>query len=188
MCSCPFDGWLVVRRYDVRRRDPAPPLTNEIVRARYRGFDGLAWPIGTSGLTLNGGLLPETDINDARKYRSACAASDVELVCMCVAPWKHGQFVEDCPRQLCGYDYGYFMSEDSYFSSVFNEVIYGVDPDMQAFVAELNADLLFDSIQSAYALSNVRKELKSLGRHLETEEQGGEFGPVAIFSQRAGSL
>ena len=54
-------GWIVVERYNVTFREPAPLLTHETIREQYRGFDGVLWPADVESLELVNGLMPSED-------------------------------------------------------------------------------------------------------------------------------
>jgi hypothetical protein len=179
-----FDGWLVVKRYDALKRDPVPPLTGDSVRKLYRGFDGIVWPVAMSESKLQRGLLPRARFNEAIRYWASIKQADIDLLCICLAPLDHGSLDDDPRLRFRGYDYGNFVSEDNYFSSVLNEVIYGVNDEMRAFTAKLNAALLFDALGTANALGDAREALKAARRPLESEEPGEEFGPIGIFVPR----
>jgi hypothetical protein len=175
------DGWLVVKRYEVAHRPPVRPLTHESVRATYHGLDGIAWPAGTATLELQDGLLPGFLFKEAFDYWASMKTGGIDLVCLCSLPSQHNHRADDPTSAFCGYDYGNFVSEHNHFSSVLNEVVYGVNEEMSAFASRLNKALLFDTVADIAALESVRRRLKQLGRPLESEEEGEEFTAIGIF-------
>jgi hypothetical protein len=175
-----IEGWLVVKRYEHFVLDPVSPLTRETVRQRYRGFDGIAWPFEPNALSLVNGLLPHEFYRDLAPYWRAVKQSGIELVYL--SSDTHSPVVDGAQIVFCGYDYGNFVSEFNHFSSVLNEVVYGVNDEMRAFAVSLNGALLFDSRQQVHALQSVRRFLRRDARQLESEEEGEEFAPIAVFS------
>jgi hypothetical protein len=177
-----IDGWLVVQRHKVTRREPAPPLTHEEVRRRYRGFDGIAWPSMPADLDLCSGLAPVRLFEDVVRYWKSIRTDDVDCVCLCSDPHEHSTTIGDAAVTFCGYDYGNFVSEYNCFSSVLNEVIYGVNSEMAALSTSLNGALLYDTTEQVDRLETIRRHLKEVNRPLETEEVGEEFAAIGIFA------
>jgi hypothetical protein len=175
-------GWIVVERYRVTIREPVLPLTHETIRKQYRGFDGVLWPTDVESLDLVDGLLPFENFDDAKNYQLNQCAGAADLVLIAdAADSQHAQN-SLIGAQFLGYDYGYFVSEDSHFSSLLNEVMYGVHDEMRSFAAHLNNALLLGSLARAAELHRTRVALKSRGCHLEGEPAEGHFAPIAIFT------
>ena len=176
-------GWLVVRRYSEIAREPVPPLTHSAIRSRYGGFDGIAWPGDVEALTLSNGLAPPALYREVIDYWKSIGDNETDLVYLTwniEGPRLHS--IHDVRVDFRGYDYGNFVSETNYFSSVLNEVLYGLEEEMARFVLRLNQRLLADSMETIEDLASVRTRLAARGATLEAEMVDEEYRAISIFA------
>ena len=177
-------GWLVVQRYAPSPRPPSPSLTREAVTARYGGFDGKLWP-APDPPPLTSGLAPPFFAKEVQRYFDRIRQPNTSLLYVHFATDRRPDFAHDLTMEFCGFDYGTLVSEYSHFSSILNEMIYGVYGEMQSLVPILNSSLLFPSLHDVSRAHAVRSLLVGRGAHLETMEPDLTFQAIAIFRPRA---
>jgi len=188
------DGFLVVRRLNwftelpienpigrIPDRVPAVSSSHEEIRAKYRGFDGWAWPDvpNTEAISLESGLAPFEQYHIAQDYYDVASK---EHLCDLI----YLQFPEalrvlpplPIKFRFLGYDYGYYLSESGAYSSLFHEVIYGLYNEMRSYAGRLNYHLLLPTIETAELLDCTRNQLLEVEADLESDEA---CIPIAIY-------
>jgi len=161
-------------------RSSAIGLADAAVFRKYRGFDGVVWPAPVTGFDLVNGRAPVSCLDAVREYVSATSCPedcDILLITDCAAEPPHA----DAEVRFLGFEVGYFESDVSHFSSLLNEVIYGVEVGMTSLYACLNASLLLSSLSQVSELLSARVKLRSLGADLE---EGELFQGYAIYSMK----
>jgi hypothetical protein len=173
------DGLLVVRRSNVNVdeglsiRPPAVPLTHDLVEKRYRGIEGEPWPqLDESGdVQLVDGLAPLEQLSRVKAYYDRLPSGPTYDLVYCQFGVR-SETRQELPEQFvfCGYDYGFYGSEWSVYSVIFNEVVYGLYSSMQAFAKLLNECLLLPSYDVVQELERIRNHMLSVGSDLEQAE------------------
>jgi hypothetical protein len=188
-------GFLVVRRINWQTdipvdnpeflpnlRPPTIHLSHEGVRNRYRGFDGWPWPGRPHMQTPSsiGGLaLPETLTLVEQYYEEVSKLYVCDLIYVDFAEHSSRNLYLPAGFVLLGYDFGYYVSEYNYFSSLLHEVIYGIYESMTKYAETLNGRLLLPNIEAARTLHATRTRL--LETDADLERDGEVLTPVAIF-------
>lgn len=72
--------------------------------------------------------------------------------------------------QFIGYDYGLCEENSTNFSSIFNEVIFGKEPELLDFYSSLNSNLLFPNLCIVKRYVEIHHLLSTQGRDVEWEE------------------
>jgi len=192
-------GLLVVRRINwfsnpptgqpVATRVPAVGWSHEDILKHYRGIEGEAWPDGedVKHLGLERGLASLDRFDLVIKYYSKVRDKYLcDLVHCHEALTGEVQFL-NIPSgfNFCGFDYGYYVSEDNHYSSLYNEIIYGRHQGLRAYAKHLNDSLLFPTIEMVNRVDLTRKALIKDGADLETSEGGEVFTAIAIHAPPA---
>lgn len=149
------------------RRTPALELSPSDAFAVYRGFDGLAWPVGPpAGVRMSDGLVDPAMLPLVRADLAARATSKTDVLLL---TWMgESQVPELQPGWVhAGIDIGYYESEFSHYSIILNEVIFGIHDNLRAFGRILNGHLLLPSPEKAGAVLSARKELADRNADLE---------------------
>jgi hypothetical protein len=179
-------GILVVNRLDLmklalragRLRRTFVGLSPEQVFRRYRGFDGLAWPVEDHPrFDLEGGLADPSEraaIDDYLRSLPSPEEADLVLVGRSARRLDEGGFPG---WSFAGFDVGSYESEWSHFSVVLNEVIWGTNPELGAFARLLGDNLLLQNLYDARALVAVHDDLRIKGKDVEQ----GRMEPIAIY-------
>lgn len=182
-----YAGLLVVRRINwftdmpvdnpikhPANRLPTVLYSHEELRTRYRGFDGWAWPeitsVGSPSLDCGLADLRQNSVVEAY-YREVSKAYPCDLLYLDFSDRVPSALTAaDLGFSFLGYDYGYYLSEHNYFSSLFHEVIYGLHNDMKEYAKFLNDNLLFTSIEIVRRLDDTRTRLLRSAADLERDE------------------
>lgn len=188
-------GFLVVRRINWQTdipiddpiflpdlKAPALSLSHEDVRNRYRGFDGWPWPDrpNLQMPRLIEGLASPNVLPVVEQYYEEISQSYIcDLIYLDLNGSTKPEFCVPEGFVLLGYDYGYYVSEDNYFSSLIHEVIYGAYGEMNRYAQSLNNHLLLPSHDLANLLDESRNELLKAGADLETD--GEILGAIAVY-------
>jgi hypothetical protein len=180
-------GLLVINRLELMRRglqagvlskrSPAVRLSTEAVFRRYRGFDGLPWPVMQAVFQTEHGLAAINDLSLVVQYMGKLPhADECDLILL-------GPSGSTAPREELGwsparFDVGYFESEWSHFSVILNEVLFGVHDELRSFASRLNEHLLVETFEESWTLFKDRNRLARLGADLE---QAGRLEPIPVF-------
>jgi hypothetical protein len=186
--NLPISGFLVVRRVNLSthlppglQRHASVPFSDDDIQVRYRGFEGYAWPsdIGLESINLNAGLA-SADQEDAVKayYRTAKKMYQCDFVYLQLNTAMNAPIPPDF--QLCGYDFGYYLSEHNKYSVLFNEIIYGQYDLLRIYARFLNQHLLLSSLDIIESIVRTRTQLLNAGADLETLEEDETLQPIAI--------
>jgi hypothetical protein len=163
---------------------------DEILR-RYRGIEGDAWPDGEDikKIRLEDGLASCEQFDLIYEYYSKVRGRFHCDLIHCWEATKGEVQSQNLPSSFnfCGFDYGYYLSEDNHYSSLFNEIIYGKYEELRSYAKLLNESLLFPSKEIINRLGQTRKSLVKDGADLETCEGGEVLGPIAIHAPSASS-
>lgn len=195
-------GLVLIERMDLRKwntdqgrpmpRNPVAPLTWDLVLERYSGIDGKCWPQE---------LLPYNN-ND---YEVPCGLLSLEKLPM-VLSWPEWRACEKrCDLLLCetipdyvhdaaqvkgfdfvGYDVGMPITEDTFYSYslVYQEIIFGMYPELTEFTSSLNRHLLFDNIEAYDEFLRVRHRAAVGGADLEEFDSVAEMASFRVFRYR----
>lgn len=148
-------------------------LTGEETFRRYRGFDGDAWPsLGTSTFVNVDGLARPSDWPSVSEY----VRETKECEAIALTDFEGDTPVNGWVR--LGIDLGYFHSQWSHYSVILNEVLFGAQPELQSYAAQLNAHLLFSTLEQCRSALNERKVVGSRGADIESED----VEPITIFA------
>ena len=189
------DGLLVVRRINwfsapptgqpVAERTAAVAKSHEEILRTYRGIEGEPWPIleDMTGIHLEEGLASCAQYSIVFTYYETVAKIYPCDLIHCELTPKSVSLPRDLPPGFifCGYDYGCYLSETNYFSSLFNEVIYGKYEVLRDYAKFLNEHLLLPSLDLVSRLDTSRRTLAEEGADLETED-GEIFAPIAVHA------
>jgi len=191
-----YSGFLVIGRY-VHSKDWVDPKSNvrnsqmnirfEDFKSRFKGFDGDIWlyyqdndPPTEDGILAN--------IDDYDKIRLFYDAKSPQSKCDLI--YIHDAINPNFPSFLkedfffCGYELGIYISLYDYWSSIANEVVNGVLPEMMNFFKCLNEHFLVPDINTAQRLSEVRQRLCNAGhsgKELEDIESSTNGEPCHIL-------
>jgi hypothetical protein len=184
-------GLLVVRRlnwqtdlpiddpvFEADINEPTIPLSHEEIRNRYRGFEGWPWPDcpGAQRPPLADGLAAFSDLSTAEQYYKAVS----KLYPCDLLYLNAGRNQPLSDFRFLGYDYGYYLSEGNYFSSLLNEVIYGIHDEMTRYAEFLNYDLLLPDLALAKRVHDTRTDLLQ-DTEASLERDGEIFAPITIY-------
>lgn len=166
---------------DFAVRVPAASLSHEIIFAQYQGFDGNPWPeedINIEGIKLKNGLASEMQYEAVLSYYKRISKKyNCDIIYCQFSDLSSIKSIKNFCFQ--GYDYGYFISEFNYYSSLFSEVIYGNYEKMRCFAAYLKDNMLFSSLNIVKQLDNIRQQMLKEGKDLENDEI---CEPIGIYS------
>jgi hypothetical protein len=180
-----MNGLLVVERTD--RFERTPVEGREIV-ANYRGIEGTPWPdLARKRFKISCGLAMPEQLESVLKYYDVASKKS-----RCDLLYIH---THETPRRggsplfgfsFCGFDYGNYISENNFFSVIFNEMLLGKYDELLRFRSCLNRDLLFSNDNDFEELELVREKLTQAGADLETVETDEEFCKirVSVFAER----
>jgi len=194
-------GFLVIKRINwfsnppigepVPNRVPAVADSHEGILTRYRGIEGEAWPVckDLKEIRLQGGLAtPDQFDTVSQCYNRIRYKYQTDFIYCCEIRTDHPLSLRLPPDFLfCGFDYGYWVSEDNHYSSLFNEVIYGKYAELRAHAQSLNDSLLFPTMDVVSRVDLTRKSLLKEHADLERSEDGEVFVPIAIHARLADS-
>ena len=176
---------------------------------KYRGFDGkYTWPnaewqseesdtlksvnriyiisinkTGFESITMINGLVSADKLNQVLTYRQKLQEENRLLYL------KYSGYTS-IPKAIqekfifLGYDYGNYVSEGNYYSLILHEIIGGARREFKDFAKYLNHNLLFSSLDITPSLEKIKKELLAQGAHLEDEQEGEEFQPIAVYEYK----
>ena len=174
-------GLLVVKRVWADRealvprgRTPAVGRSHEEIGRRYRGIEGLQWPQSEHSTKpeLGNGLADPNTIQLVQRYRNEHCPLECDLIYIAPptarTPVPQGMF-------FLGFDFGYYESEWSQYSVIFNEVIYGLYAPLRAFATALNSSLLAPTISVTQQIEECRNAHLREGADLENDAT-----PVAL--------
>jgi hypothetical protein len=82
-----------------------------------------------------------------------------------------------------GFEFAYYESERSAFSSLYHEVFWGSEPAMHRFAKQLNAHLLCDSFADVAEIEVVRSLLLTKNPELPTLETACMPRAMAIYGR-----
>lgn len=171
-------GLLVVNRLELLRqaqaagvleeRQAALEMSDTEVFARYRGFDGLAWPCPERlSFEIQDGLAPIAELPSVEGYLAALDSREECEIIVLAGSDEPAPGMRQLGWQAVGFDLGYFESEWSHYSILLNEVVYGLQSELRSYATKLNSFLLLDSIEEAAQLQNIRRKLFARGSDLE---------------------
>ena len=156
---------------------PSIPMAHIEICEAYQGFDKEAWPgLNLQKTNLEEGLASLEQFNNVIEYYKNLSGSSLIYLNFSKLSSQIPKLVQD-KFNFLGYDYGYFLSEDNYFSVILNEIIFGNYKEMTAYAKFLNKNLLFSDLKITDDLSETRSNLLREGADLEGEE---EFVPIGI--------
>lgn len=175
------DHWMKEAAYkNITKIKPTIPIDLRSTLKKYRGIEGLPWPIesGISPLKLVDGLAPVTEYENVIKYFETALTKDFCDFIFCSTSDADFSLPKNF-RQL-GFDYGLYPSEDGNFSCIFHEVLFGHFDVLKSYAKHLNDYLLFPSEEICSAFRKERDYLKSTGEDLESSVINEDFMPIKI--------
>ncbi|MEO8137700.1 MAG: hypothetical protein ABI831_27425, partial [Betaproteobacteria bacterium] len=123
---------------------------------------------------------PTPFFEDVVRYFNALP-EEADLLYVSIGMRKEPTEVEPAGLVFRGFDYGHYESETNYFSSILNEILYGIYPELTSMIASLNPWLLLNTAHDVQRLESTREELMRHECDLESAEDEA-FGPVSIYS------
>lgn len=186
-------GILVVNRFEAMRRAsqasglprrmPALPVTRIDVYRGYRGLDGWPWPeVERLPFEIEDGLADIADWSKVKAYLDELVCRDECDSVFLVRRPVDADHVQASGWFFAGIDVGFYESEYSQYSVIFNEVIFGMYDELRRFADRLNEHLLLPSISDAWELIGERSRLQTQGADLEREPPSME--PITVFIRR----
>jgi hypothetical protein len=136
-------------------------------------------------IIIKNGLVAVEELDNLLKYRKSLNEKS-RLLYLQFADFVNIPNVVQNDFIFLGYDYGNYISEDNYYSVIFNEITFGQGQHetLREYTKYLNKNLLFSSLDHISALEKTRIELRMGGAHLEDEYQGEEFQPIAVYEYK----
>lgn len=183
-------GWIVIERsdrYSTRGESILAENHSRFSMAdilhRYKGIEGIPWPDSD----INIGKLVCSGMAPIERYDEVLAYYDLirnDRRCEIIYIMQYGTAPSDLPDgyTFCGYDYGYYLSEDNYYSIIFNEVIFGRYQALRDYIDTLNDNLLLPSKESVNDLESVRCRLIEEKADLEVDEVPY---PIAVYYHKS---
>lgn len=186
------EGLTIIRRINLpseypevaTKRLPVGTLSHEEVFKRYRGIDGEPWPeaLGLRDITLEAGLASVRQYQAIETYFKRVSDEHLcDLLYLRFPRGAHETHLTPLDFAFLGFDYGFYSSEDNLYSSISNEVIYGLYGQMTSHAKLLNKNLLLPTLNTVAALSHTRDELLRNGADLETND--GPFVAIAVYGR-----
>lgn len=132
-------------------------LNVEQVLSRYSGFEG-DWGFFEEGLEIV-----------EEKLLSLSSSVDGDVLVLC-PPSEH------LPEWICrascdlGYDFGVCREDYTTYSSIFHEILFGVETELVSWKKELNDHFLFRTLLDAEAYANLHHRLFEEGKDVEGDE------------------
>lgn len=158
----------------------SPRTSTDLVR-QYRGLEGDPWPAPAPSFVVDGQLAALSNWPEITTYlRSLGRADDPDVILVGDCGLSADKLTES-DWLFAGFDLGYFENEWSHYSSVFHEVLFGKQIELQSFRSQLNEHLLLPNDEVARALCAERLRLADLGRDVE---RVGAICPISIFIRR----
>lgn len=186
-------GFLVLQRFSPDGRDAVSrgamargrsshlPATEAL--RRYRGFDGIPWPLPCTGIALSEGLAALGQWEAVRAYFDRCRHMFTCELLWCVQLGGDSRYQgREPPNGFApvGFDYGFCRGEESTYSVLFHEVLFGRYPALTQCVDLLNEHLLLSELGSIRILETVRGGLVATGADLEVADADDGIGPVHV--------
>ncbi len=187
-------GLLVVKRYHWFRdqrvlaqtgppRQPSVSLSHEEILQRFRGVEGDSWPDadGKPEVPLGGsGLVSPSMAADVRRYFDDVSSRQLCDLLFCVSSGDEGAIAVPEGFSFCGYDLSPGTSDLTCYSAVYNEVIYGLYPELRECSARLNGHLLLPSLAEVEGVLDLRERLGREGADLEDHGNRQAAAVIAI--------
>ena len=191
-------GLLVVRRgnwleHDVEYNkeksiNSSIPFSYDEINKKYRGIEGLPWPEedGLNKLGIDNGLAPIRKISFVIDYFQKVSLKYLSDFIFISFSSDEGKEQVEVPGDFyfLGIDYGNYISEYNYYSSLLNEVVWGGYEEMRSYSRFLNEYLLFSELNIIEKINNTRNELIVKGADLEKDELDEKFGPIMIWGNK----
>lgn len=185
---------IVARAIDAQRsapevsleRTPTLGISHDDVAERYCGFNRVSCTENVSDEKI--GCLPEDGVFDLADFEMALYIFNKNFSVGCDLIYLGSIYR---PRvlpesfQFRGLDLGYYHSMYNYYSVILNEVIYGLEPEMQKFGVFLNSVLLFTNLEEVNRLRSTRLFLLKMGADLEDD---GACTPIGIWQYQNPAL
>ncbi len=186
-------GYLVLRRINYfeepspaqQARISATGLSHKEILVRYKGIEGEPWPetpcLQDIRISDSKGIVLEDQMIELAQYyhQALKIYGRVDMICLANPYCADESLLEHA--EFVGYDWGCFESQYNYFSSVFNEIVYGLYPQLTEFADTLNDNLLFPTLDAAEAFSQKRLSLLDGSHDLETFEAGEPCGTISVY-------
>lgn len=139
-----------------QRRKSVSGLNQEILFKRYKGLEGHA-----TLLQSNNELDKQIEL-----FKSEQNSDSQRLICL-----SRDQNIELTNKEFIyiGIDYGFFNEEHDVYSSIYNEIIFGITNELQAFQNRLNQFSLFndDKVADDY----IGRHHECLIKNLDVEHE-----------------
>ncbi|HLG58849.1 MAG TPA: hypothetical protein VI485_26115 [Vicinamibacterales bacterium] len=138
--------------------------------AAYKGFEGISWPNVLATLSLDQGLASLDELEAVRRYVDSLPRTARYEILHC--SWVGGDATPASPSGFVsvGFDVGNYESEDSSYSAVLHELMFGKYSQLAEYRRRLNEDQLFWSIDDARGFLRRREHLIGEGFDLETDD------------------
>lgn len=186
-------GFLVLQRFSADGRDAVSRGAMARFRSsrlpaaealrRYRGFDGIPWPLSPTGIALSEGLAALEQWEAVCTYFNSCRRMFACELLWCVRlGGDSGYMAREPPNGFApvGFDYGFCKGEESTYSVLFHEVVFGRYPALTQCIELLNEHLLLSELGSITTLETVRGGLVATGADLEVGGADDGIAPVHV--------